>query len=286
MPNSNYLVDEFRGTDELYAALILTDDNEDGSGYTTDSVFKLAPVAEIAKTTEAGSNTVYYDNGPANTINAQGADTITLTVPALPLDILAYITGKSIDPATGAMMDGEPVQRWFALGFRIGLTDGTYRYVWRYKGSFQVPDETSHTKDNTTDTNNQTLTYTSIQTQHKFTKPNAPQRALLVDERDNKADVSSFFTTVTTIDTLQAKTPAVTYTVTNTLTHCSNSNSAASVAKDAQYTGILTADEDYTLGTITVTMGGTDVSATVVSGNFVVIAAVTGNVVITCTASA
>ena len=283
--DNNYLVDEFRGTDELYCAEVLSDDNDDGSGYTTGTVFKLAPVAEISKTTDSSSDTKYYDNAPANTINAEGADTITLTVPALPVSVLALITGKSVDAATGAMMDGEAVQRYFALGYRLGLTDGTYRYVWRYKGSFQTPEETSATKNNTTDTNNQQLTYTGISTQHKFTKPNAPQRALVVDERDGLADVSSFFSAVTTCDTLPAKTPAVTYTITNTLTHCSNSNSATSIAKDAQYTGILTADEDYTLGEITVTIGGTDVSETVVSGGFVVIPAVTGNVVITCEAT-
>ena len=284
--NSNYLVDEFRGTDELFCAEILTDDNDDGSGYTTATPFKLAPVAEIAKTTDSSSDTKFYDNGPASTVNAEGADTITLTVPALPLDVLALIAGKAIDPTTGAFMDGEAKQKYFALGYRLGLTDGTYRYVWRYKGSFQIPDETSQTKNNTTDTNNQSLVFTGIMTQHKFAKAGAPQKALVVDERDGKADLSTFFDTVTTIDTLQAKTPAVTYTITNTLTHCTNSNAATSIAKDAQYTGILTADEDYTLGTITVTMGGTDVSESVVSGNFVVIPAVTGNVVITCEATA
>ena len=72
-------------------------------------------------------------------LTRKGADTITLTVPALPLDILAYITGKSVDSDTGAFMDGAAVPKYFALGYRIGLTDGTYRYVWRYKGSFAIP---------------------------------------------------------------------------------------------------------------------------------------------------
>lgn len=203
--NDAVYVDEFRGTDNLVYAEILTDNDVESEGYTTGDVHILAPVAEISKTVETSSNTKYYDNKPALTINAEGADTITLTVPALPLATLADITGKTYDKTLGAFMDGETKPKYFALGYRLRLTDGTYRYVWRYKGSFAIPDETSQTENAGTDTNNQQLTYTGIQTMHKFTKPNASQKALVVDERDGKADVSTFFDQVTTCDTLKAK---------------------------------------------------------------------------------
>lgn len=212
-------VDEFRGTDDLYYAEVLIDDNGTNTagsgetpnhGYVTGTVKRLAPVAEISKTVETASDTKYYDNKPAITINAEGADTITLNIPALDLATLADITGKQIDATTGAFMDGESTPKMFALGYRLGLTDGTYRYVWRYKGSFAIPDEASTTKNAGTDSNGQTLTYTGIMTIHKFTKavdaqgnPTA-QKALVVDERDGKADVSDFFAQVTTCDTLEA----------------------------------------------------------------------------------
>ncbi len=208
-------VDEFRGTDDLYYAEVLYDNNDttgtEGTvGYVTGTVKRLAPVAEISKSTETASDTKYYDNKPAFTINAEGADTVTLNIPALDLATLADITGKQIDSTTGAFLDGESVPKYFALGYRLGLTDGTYRYVWRYKGSFAIPDETSQTKNAGTDSNGQELTYTGISTEHKFTKAvdsqgNAmSQKALVVDERDGKADLSDFFDTVTTCDTLQA----------------------------------------------------------------------------------
>lgn len=204
-------VDEFRGTDNLVYAEVLTDNNETNGGYTAGTVKVLAPVAEISKSTETSSETKYYDNKPASTINAEGADTITLTVPPLDLPTLADITGKGLDAATGALLDGESTPKYFALGYRLKLTDGSYRYVWRYKGSFAIPDETSQTENGGTDTNNQQLTYTGISTQHKFTKaldasgnPKA-QKALVVDERDDKADLSTFFDTVTTCDTLAVK---------------------------------------------------------------------------------
>ena len=212
-------IDEFRGTDDLYYAEVLIDDNGTNTagsgetpnhGYVTGTVKRLAPVAEISKTVETASDTKYYDNKPALTINAEGADTITLNIPALDLATLADITGKEIDATTGAFMDGESTPKYFALGYRLGLTDGTYRYVWRYKGSFAIPDETSQTKNAGTDSAGQTLTYTGIMTVHKFTKAvdaqgnTMAQKALVVDERDGKADLSDFFDEVTTCDTLEA----------------------------------------------------------------------------------
>lgn len=198
-------VDEFRGTDNLVYAEVLTDNNETSEGYTTGAVKILAPVAEISKTVETASDTKYYDNKAVLTINAEGADTITLTVPALDLPTLAEITGKTYDATLGAFMDGEAIPKYFALGYRLKLTDGTYRYVWRYKGRFAIPDETSQTENASTDTNNQQLTYTGIQTMHNFTKTGKSGKALVVDERDDKANLTTFFDTVTTCDTLVAK---------------------------------------------------------------------------------
>ena len=198
-------VDEFRGTDNLVYAEVMTDNNETKGGYSTGNVTILAPVAEISKTVETASDTKYYDNKPALTINAEGADTITLTIPALDLKTLAAITGKTYDETLGAFFDGESTPKYFALGYRLKLTDGSYRYVWRYKGSFAIPDETSQTENAGTDTNNQQLTYTGIETMHKFTKTGTSEKALVVDERDNKADLSKFFDEVTTCDTLKAK---------------------------------------------------------------------------------
>ncbi len=202
-------VDEFRGTDHLCYAEVLADNNEttgdEGTfGYATGDVAILAPVAEISKTVETASDTRYYDNKPALVINAEGADTITLTVPALDLATLADITGKTYDQTTGGFFDGESHPKYFALGYRLRLTDGTYRYVWRYKGRFAIPDETSQTENAGTDSNNQQLTYTGIETMHNFTKTGTSQKALVVDERDGLADLTNFFDTVTTCDTLQA----------------------------------------------------------------------------------
>lgn len=76
------------------------------------------------------------------------------------------------------------------------------------------------------------------------------------------------------------------YTVTNTLTNVTSSNSAASVTEGATYTATLTANTGYTLDTVTVTMGGTDITSSAYSNGNIGISNVTGNIVITATASA
>ena len=75
-----------------------------------------------------------------------------------------------------------------------------------------------------------------------------------------------------------------TVTVSNHLTNCASSNSATSVEKGSSYSATITANEGYTLDEIIVTMSGTAITSSVVSGNNISIPEVTGNVVITATA--
>lgn len=85
--------------------------------------------------------------------------------------------------------------------------------------------------------------------------------------------------------TAAASTPSVTYNITRNLTNCASSNTADSISEGASYTTTLSPTGTFKkLGTITVTMGGTDISSTAVSGSTVTIASVTGNLVITCAA--
>jgi hypothetical protein len=85
--------------------------------------------------------------------------------------------------------------------------------------------------------------------------------------------------------TAVASVPSVTYNITRNLTNCASSNVANTVADGAAYSTTLSPTGTYKkLGTIIVTMGGTDISASAVSGNTITIAKVTGNIVITCAA--
>ena len=196
---------EFRGCDNLVIAEVTADSLTET--YATATVNTLAPVAEVSKTVETSSETHWYDNTGMIIIHSEGTDTVTLTVPALPLNTLAFITGKTIDSTTNAFIDGEATQKYFAIGYRLRLTDGTYRYVWRLKGSFSIPDETSATENDGTDTNNQQLTFTGVKTVTKFTNGNSQAKAVVLDERSSKVNLATFFSTVQTPDTIGSLPP-------------------------------------------------------------------------------
>lgn len=194
---------EFRGVTDLVAAEVKTDNNKSGEGYTVGEVFEIAGVAEISKTTSNSSETKYYNNMAAIVINSTGSDEITCSVSAIPQSILAKITGQDYDENTGTLIEGERTVKYFALGYKTKKTNGDEIYVWRHKGTFNIPDSTHATENDGTDSNGQELTYTGISTTHKFEKTGKTAKAINVDVSKGLADVSTFFDTVTTIDSLQ-----------------------------------------------------------------------------------
>lgn len=193
---------EYRGVEGLVYAEVTADDDK---SYTTGEVKQLAGVAEIGRTTETSSEPHYYDNVPAVVVSSTGSDEVTCTVSAIPLDVLAEITGQQYDSNLGALIEGERETKYFALGYKAKKTNGKEVYVWRYKGQFSIPDSTHATEDDGTDANGQEITYTGISTTHKFTKTGKRAKAMNVDLEADKANVSTFFDTVTTPDTLTAK---------------------------------------------------------------------------------
>lgn len=78
--------------------------------------------------------------------------------------------------------------------------------------------------------------------------------------------------------------PAITkYTITNNLSHATNSNTTTSVDKNSSYSATISANSNYKIKTVKVTMGGTDITNSVYSGGRISIPNVTGNIVITVT---
>jgi hypothetical protein len=76
-----------------------------------------------------------------------------------------------------------------------------------------------------------------------------------------------------------------TYSVSAELIKVTSSNKATTVNENASYTATLTADEDYEISNVTVTMGGVDVTADVYADGVIFIPAVTGNVEIVASAT-
>lgn len=275
MPSANLQeIVEYRGVEGLVAAEIVSDDNT--SGYVTGDVFAIAGVAEISKATDSSNEAHYYDNIPAVVVSNTSSDEITITTSAIPLDVLATITGQYYDQSTGALVEGPRDVKYFALGYKTRKTNGDEMYVWRYKGTFNIPDQTNSTENDGTDANGQELVYTGISTTHKFTKTGKGSKALVVDCGKDLANVDGFFEDVITPDTLQPKvSPVASYvlaitqaedtTVTVTRNGTALSNGASISAGDVLNISV-------TGGTITVNGEAAQNPATVtVSSNVIVV---------------
>ena len=89
------------------------------------------------------------------------------------------------------------------------------------------------------------------------------------------------------LDALEDALYNIAWPVTNTLTHASTSNAAESTPKGGAYSATITAGAGYTLtgATVSITMGGVDITSTAYSSGTISIAAVTGALVITVTAA-
>ena len=192
---------EFRGIDSVYYAKVVSDTRE---AITFGEPKYLAPIAELGKTTEASSEAHYYDNKALISLSSEGADELTLSLSAIPIDVLADITGKYFDESLGMMSENSGIAPDIALLYRTKGTDGEYRYVTRYKMKASIPEETVATEDDGTEGNGQELTLTGVSTVFEFTKGGSA-KAVVVDTRYDLADVSAWFTEVHTIDSVKAK---------------------------------------------------------------------------------
>ena len=200
---------EFRGCRGLVYAEVTSDDNETSGGYTTGTVKKLAPSAEISKTVETSSEVKYYDNTAAIVIDSEGGDTVTFTI-AVPSDeVLAELTGRVFDATKKMYIEAPRKNKYFAVGYILGeVGEGEdERYVWRYKGTFNIPDETAATKDSGTTANNMSLVYTGVYTNHQFTNGGgtgvkAPAKSSFIRASSNVATEAKWFAQVTTPDTV------------------------------------------------------------------------------------
>lgn len=202
----NKVIEEYRGIRDLVAAELLTDTAE---ALIYDTPFSVAGIAELTRSTENSSESHYYDNIAAIVIDSVGADTVTCNCSAIPLDVLAKLTGQYYDVSTNTLVEGEATKPYFAIGYVTEDTSGNEIYVWRHKVKCSIPDSSHSTKNSGTDANGQELTFTGINTVHKFNTTGKTAKAVnhkvngIISETD-------FFTNVQTIDTLDALTPAVT----------------------------------------------------------------------------
>ena len=101
------------------------------------------------------------------------------------------------------------------------------------------------------------------------------------------AEINAFRAAMVSGDVGEVIVPPQEYTVTNTLTGCTNSNAAATVTEGDTYYATITASSGYVMtgATVQVKMGGTEVTALYYADGVISIPDVSGNIEITITAA-
>ena len=176
----------------------VTVDNEEG--YTaTGTPEKLIPAGEITISTDSEVVQTYFDDTVFASTGNEGSTTVTFTGAYLKPEMIAKITGKNVDETSGAIIDnGSFKEQYFAVSAEIGMLDGSKALVWFLKGTFNRPEETGKTEDDTTDSNGMTLEFTAVKTRFAFGGETGVKRVIInTDTTEMKADQDWFKQVVT-----------------------------------------------------------------------------------------
>ena len=213
--------------------------------------------------------------------------------------VYAYVNGNSItENGTTVNFSGNNAAS-FVANFH-GHThcfkvDNLYRVYWSESASANVgeaydakrvcvPNVSYYRNNYYGDTSFYGFTY-SDDTTYEKTIDTAEDTAFVVNvvDLDNKVIYSYCYGAG--IDRVVSYGAKVYHIITNNLTHVTNSNASISIEDGTVYSADITADANYTLSTVTIKMGNTDITLSAYSDGHINIASVTGDIVITAVAT-
>lgn len=198
-----------RGLDELYVAEVTADTAEE---FVTATPFKLIPAGEMGVTVDKDAANYWFDNSVFAIVGREGSSEITISGAGMrPADI-AKLNGKTVDETTGAVFDdGAYTEKYWAFGGRKKNIDGTFEYFWFQKGSFAIPDDAAKTEGEDTDATGTELTYTAIQTTHKFDATGKVCKRVVIDTETSQITAEAdWFAQVVTPDNISTVAAKVT----------------------------------------------------------------------------
>jgi phi13 family phage major tail protein len=131
------------GLSDLYYALLIKDDS---TGVTYDTPVKIAGAINAKISPKTNTETLYADDGAAETATAMGEIDVEIQTKDIDLATQAALLGHTV--SNGVILksntDNAP---YVAIGFRSVKSNGKYRYIWLYKGKFTLPDQEYKTKE-------------------------------------------------------------------------------------------------------------------------------------------
>lgn len=230
----------------------------------------------------AGDNDFYADNQKAESSSGIfTGGTLTLTVDGLLTEAERFIMGLPSAEADGftAYGDNQEVP-YIAVGFLTKyMSSGVTTYVPTIivKTKFNQLSLDAETQGEEIDWQTQELTASIM----RGDDSNHTWKYLGQDYTTEEAAEEALRTKLGIV------TPVTAYTVTQNLTNVTSSFTGESINSGEAFSATLTAESTYTMGTVTVEMGGVDISSTAYDSltNKVLIASVSGNIEITAEAT-
>ena len=155
-----------RGLSEIYIDAI-TDSTE---AYTpAGKPEQLIPAGELKITKTVDKTQIYFDNDMFEEIAKENPSEMEIIGAAIRAAFNAWLEGKEIDTATGAIIDdGGAHVKYFAISGKKDYTDGTSEYFWFMKCTYGGAEEATKTEDDSTDAAGMTLPFTAYKTKYKF----------------------------------------------------------------------------------------------------------------------
>jgi len=130
------------GVDQLHYALC-----HDGDVETWDTPVALKGVISANVNPNSSQETLFADDGPYETGTTTGNIEVEINKAQLTIQERAVLLGHAYDASTGTLKSkASDVPPYVAIGFRTLKSNGSYRYVWLYKGKFTDPEDQNETK--------------------------------------------------------------------------------------------------------------------------------------------
>lgn len=224
-------------------------------------------------TTKFRADNINYWIGQSN--NGYEGDLETALIPE---DFKVDVLGEVVDGNGVALENVDAKTVSFALMFQFEGDQKATRHV-LYNCSATRPSVTGATTDEEIEPQTETVTITTGSVY--FPNFNGGMNISKGRCLQGEDGYSSFFSAV-----YVPSGTANIYTVTQTLTHCTSSYTADKIQKGNDFIAEITADDTYSISSVSVTMGGTTVTGAYNSDTgFVTVGNVTGAIVVTATAA-
>lgn len=166
---------------------------DDETGYTAGEPIKMAGMMDIKLTPQTDRANTFADDIMYKKTQIFSSCDVEFTMEDVLEEVRAKMLGKKVDSIGGVSDNANDIAPDFALAFKAGRDDGTWKYTVLYKGSFEEFESEHASRADKAEPKNQGVKGTFVarifDEEWKYTLDTANPKTL-------EADVADFFTTV------------------------------------------------------------------------------------------